>query len=58
MATITAAPSRATTRAFPLKYFVLAFAFTWVLWVPAALEARKWGVVSRHPLGLCPEKAV
>jgi uncharacterized protein len=40
MATITATPSRATARAFPLKYFVLAFAFTWALWVPAALEAR------------------
>ncbi|HET7270746.1 MAG TPA: type II CAAX endopeptidase family protein [Rubrobacter sp.] len=48
MATITAAPSRATTRAFPLKYFVLAFAFTWVLWVPAALEAR--GLISPLPV--------
>ena len=42
MATTAARPSRptATTRAFPLKYFALAFAFTWTLWVPAALEAR------------------
>jgi membrane protease YdiL (CAAX protease family) len=41
MATTTATPSRTTTiRAFPLKYFVLAFAFTWALWVPAALEAQ------------------
>ena len=48
MATISATPSRATTRAFPLKYFVLAFAFTWVLWVPAALEAR--GLISPLPV--------
>jgi CAAX protease family protein len=48
MATITATPSRTTTRAFPLKYFVLAFAFTWVLWVPAALEAR--GMISPLPV--------
>ncbi len=42
MTTTTATPSRTatTTRAFPLKYFVLAFVFTWALWVPAALEAR------------------
>ncbi len=42
MATTTATPPRTTTRtrAFPLRYFVLAFAFTWALWVPAALEAR------------------
>jgi uncharacterized protein len=40
MATNTATPSRTATSAFPLKYFVLAFAFTWALWVPAALEAR------------------
>lgn len=51
MATTTATPSRTTTRttrAFPLKYFVLAFAFTWVLWVPAALEAR--GLISPLPV--------
>lgn len=50
MATTTATPSRttATTRAFPLKYFVLAFAFTWALWVPAALEAR--GLISPLPV--------
>ena len=40
MATTTATQSRTTTRVFPLQYFVLAFAFTWALWVPAALEAR------------------
>jgi uncharacterized protein len=36
-----AAPSRTTTRAFPLKYFVIAFAFTWFFWVLAALGARE-----------------
>jgi uncharacterized protein len=44
MATTTATPSRTTTIAFPLKYFMLAFAFTWALWVPAVLEAR--GLIS------------
>ncbi len=47
MATTTATPSRttpATTRAFPLRYFVIAFAFTWALWLLAALEAR--GLIS------------
>jgi uncharacterized protein len=51
MATTTAtpsAPTTTTTRAFPLKYFVLAFAFTWALWVPAALEAR--GLISPLPV--------
>lgn len=51
MATTTATPSRTTTTAtrdFPLKYFVLAFAFTWALWVPAALEAR--GLLSPLPV--------
>ena len=50
MATTTATPSRTTTtaRAFPLKYFVLAFAFTWAFWVPAALEAR--GLISSLPV--------
>ncbi|QIN83272.1 CPBP family intramembrane metalloprotease [Rubrobacter tropicus] len=50
MATTTATPARAAaaTRAFPLKYFVLAFACTWVLWVPAALEAR--GLISSLPV--------
>src|SRR5918997_3209201 len=37
----TAIPSHtATTRAFPLKYFVLAFAFTGFFWTLAALGAR------------------
>ena len=48
MATITATPSRTTTRTFPLKYFVLAFAFSWALWVPATLEAR--GLISPLPV--------
>jgi membrane protease YdiL (CAAX protease family) len=50
MATTTATPSRtaSTARAFPLKYFVIAFAFTWALWVPAALEAR--GLIPSLPV--------
>ncbi len=50
MATTTATPSRTATRsrAFPLKYFVLAFVFTWALWVPAAFEAR--GLISSLPI--------
>ena len=44
MATTAATPSRTEVstkgRAFPLGYFVLAFAFTWVFWWPAVLEAR------------------
>jgi hypothetical protein len=34
MATTTATSPRTTTatRAFPLKYFVIAFAFTWLFW--------------------------
>ena len=48
MTTTTATPSRAMSRAFPLKYFVLAFAITWALWVPAAFEAR--GVISSLPV--------
>ena len=51
----TAAPSTPTTtaRSFPLMYFVLALALTWILWWPAALEAR--GMISvpipAQPLG-------
>jgi membrane protease YdiL (CAAX protease family) len=48
MTTTTATPSRVTTSAFPLKYFILAFAFTWALWVPASLEAR--GMISSLPV--------
>ncbi|HET6262649.1 MAG TPA: CPBP family intramembrane glutamate endopeptidase, partial [Chloroflexia bacterium] len=50
-ATTTATPSRttpATTRALPLKYFVIAFALTWALWWLAALEAR--GLISSLPI--------
>jgi uncharacterized protein len=32
--------STTTARAFPLKYFVIAFAFTWLCWGLAALGAR------------------
>lgn len=50
MATTTATPSRTTStaRAFPVKYFVIAFAFTWTLWWLAALEAR--GLISSLPI--------
>ena len=50
MATTTATPSRttSTTRAFPVRYFVIAFAFTWTLWWLAALEAR--GLISSLPI--------
>ena len=48
MATTTATPFRTATNDFPLNYFVLAFAFTWALWVPAALEAR--GLIPSLPL--------
>jgi hypothetical protein len=37
----TATPSRATTIAFPPKYFVLAFAFTWFFWGLTVLGARR-----------------
>jgi hypothetical protein len=41
MTTTTATPSRTTTTsAFPLKYFVVAFAFTWVFWWPVVLGVR------------------
>ena len=48
MATTTATPPRATTSTFPLKFFALAFAFTWFFWVPAALEAR--GLIPSLPV--------
>jgi membrane protease YdiL (CAAX protease family) len=49
MATTATTPAPTTTaRAFPVTYFVLAFAFTWALWVPAALEAR--GLISPLPV--------
>lgn len=49
MATTTAIPSRtATTRAFPLKFVLVAFAFTWFFWLLAMLEAR--GLISSLPV--------
>src|SRR3712207_9042537 len=53
MATTAATPSRTATsatkgRAFPLGFFVLAFAFTWSLWWAAALEAR--GLIPALPV--------
>jgi uncharacterized protein len=48
----TSAPT-ATAKAFPLKYFIIAFAFTWVLWWLAVLDVR--GLLSvpipAQPLG-------
>ncbi len=42
-------PSRTTaTSAFPLKYIVIAFAFTWTFWLLAILEAR--GLISSLPV--------
>jgi uncharacterized protein len=48
MTTATATPPRATIGTFPLKYFVLAFAFTWIFWVPATLGAR--GLIPSLPV--------
>lgn len=45
--TTTAETSHATT-SFPARFFVLAFVFTWALWVPATLEAR--GLISSLPV--------
>ena len=47
MEATTAIPSRTTTRAFPVRYFVIAFAFTWLFWGLAALGAR--GVIPTLP---------
>ena len=50
MGTTTATPSRTntTTRAFPLKFVLVAFAFTWFFWLLAMLEAR--GLISSLPV--------
>jgi membrane protease YdiL (CAAX protease family) len=49
MATTTARPSRATTtRILPLKFVLVAFAFTWTFWSLAILEAR--GLISSLPV--------
>jgi uncharacterized protein len=49
MEATTARPSRTTmTSAFPLKYIVIAFAFTWFFWALALLEAR--GLISSLPV--------
>jgi hypothetical protein len=48
MATTTATPSHTTTRAFPLKFVLTAFAFTWTFWLLAMLEAR--GLISSLPV--------
>jgi CAAX protease family protein len=51
--TATTSTPTTTAKSFPLMYFVLALALTWVLWWPAALEAR--GMISvpipAQPLG-------
>jgi uncharacterized protein len=36
----TTSPPTTTARAFPLTYFTIAFAFTWIFWTLAALGAR------------------
>jgi len=43
----TSSRSATTARAFPLKFFVIAFAFTWLFWGMAALGAR--GVIPTLP---------
>ena len=49
MEATTAPLSRTTaTKAFPLKYIVIAFAFTWTFWLLAMLEAR--GLISSLPV--------
>lgn len=50
MATTTATPTTrtATTKAFPLKFVLIAFAFTWVFWGLTLLEAR--GIISSLPM--------
>ena len=48
MTTSATTPSRATTSAFPLKYVLVAFAFTWFFWLLAILEAR--GLISSLPV--------
>jgi len=49
MATTAATPSRTTTRgAFPLKFVLLTFSFTWTFWWLAALEAR--GLIPQLPV--------
>jgi uncharacterized protein len=48
MATTTVTPARTTKSAFPLKYIVIAFAFTWTFWLLATLEAR--GLISSLPV--------
>ncbi len=48
MATTTATPSYTTTRAFPLKFVLIAFVFTWFFWGLTVLEAR--GLISSLPV--------
>jgi membrane protease YdiL (CAAX protease family) len=48
MTTSAASQPRTTTGAFPLKYILVAFAFTWTFWLLATLEAR--GLISSLPV--------
>lgn len=48
MATTTATSTTHTTRAFPLKFVLIAFAFTWAFWLLVMLEAR--GLISSLPV--------
>lgn len=48
MATSATPTTRTTTKAFPLKFVLVAFAFTWFFWLLAVLEAR--GLISSLPV--------
>ena len=48
MATTTATSSHTTTRAFPLKFVIIAFAFTWAFWLLVMIEAR--GLIPSLPV--------
>ncbi len=48
MATTATTSAPTTARAFPLKYIVIAFAFTWFFWLLAILEGR--GLISSLPV--------
>ena len=47
-AATTSSRTTTTTRAFPIKFALIAFAFTWTFWLLAILEAR--GLISSLPV--------